>query len=320
LRIVFMGTPEFAAHSLQTLMERKYHVVGVVTAPDKPAGRGLSTQVSAVKAMALRYQLPLLQPEKLRDEQFLEDLKSWNADVFVVVAFRMLPKVVWRMPRYGAFNLHASLLPQYRGAAPVNWAIINGEKSTGITTFFLDENIDTGKIIFSETTTIGPEENAGQLHDRLMYAGAELVCKTLDAIIAGKVQTFPQPQVSSLKTAPKIHKDTCRINWNNNAQAIHNLVRGLSPYPAAFSELTTKDGHTVPVKIYATNYTIASHELPNGTIVSDNKTFLKVACSNGFIEIQELQLAGKKRVAVRDFLSGFREIIQCNFIDECQQI
>jgi len=310
-----MGTPEFAAHSLRILIEKKYQVVGVVTAPDKPAGRGLSTQASAVKQAALEYRLPLLQPDKLRDEQFLEDLKSWNADIFVVVAFRMLPEVVWRMPRYGAFNLHASLLPQYRGAAPINWAIINGETTTGLTTFFLDENIDTGQIIFNETISIAPEENAGELHDKMMYAGAELVCKTLDAIIAGNLQTFPQPQVLPLKPAPKIHKDTCRINWNNNAQDIHNLIRGLSPYPAAFSELTTNDGSNILTKIYAANYAIARHELPNGTIVSDNKTFLKVTCSNGFIDIQELQLAGKKRVVVKDFLLGFREIAHCSFIN-----
>ncbi|MDR0294601.1 MAG: methionyl-tRNA formyltransferase [Prevotellaceae bacterium] len=310
-----MGTPEFSAHSLQALIDKKYQVVGVVTTPDKPAGRGLSTQASAVKGTAIRYQLPLLQPEKLRDEQFLEELKSWNADIFVVVAFRMLPEAVWRMPRYGAFNLHASLLPQYRGAAPINWAIINGETSTGLTTFFLDENIDTGQIIFNETIAIAPEENAGQLHDRLMYAGATLVCKTIDTIAAGNLQTVQQPQLSSLKPAPKIHKDTCRINWNDNAQAIYNLIRGLSPYPAAFSELKTIDGNTIPTKIYAASYTLTSHELHTGTIVSDNKTFLKVACSDGFIALQELQLAGKKRVAIKDFLLGFREITNCSFIN-----
>ena len=313
LRIVFMGTPAFAAHSLQTLIEKKYQVAGVVTVPDKPAGRGLSTQASAVKQVAVRYQLPLLQPEKLRDEQFLENLKSWNADIFVVVAFRMLPEAVWRMPRYGAFNLHASLLPQYRGAAPINWAIINGETSTGLTTFFLDADIDTGHIIFNETLPIGAEENAGQLHDRLMYAGAALVCKTIDAITVGNLQTFQQPQASSLKTAPKIHKDTCRINWNNEAQTIYNLIRGLSPYPTAFSELKTSNGDSTPTKIYAANYTIEPHQHIFGTIISDNKTFMKVACNNGFIAIQELQLAGKKRVLVKDFLSGFRDITHCNF-------
>jgi len=314
LRIVFMGTPEFAAHSLHTLIEKKYQVAGVVTVPDKPAGRGLTVQASAVKQTALRYQLPLLQPEKLRDEQFLEALKSWNANVFVVIAFRMLPEAVWQIPRYGAFNLHASLLPQYRGAAPINWAIINGEISTGLTTFFLDANIDTGHIIFNETIPIEEKENAGRLHDKLMYAGAQLVCKTLDAIAKGNPPMVQQPQEDSLKSAPKIHKDTCRINWNNNARTIHNLVRGLSPYPTAFSELKTIDGNSMLTKIYETSYELKPHELSAGTIISDNKSFLKVACADGFIAIEEIQLAGKKRVAVKDFLLGFREIAQCNFI------
>ena len=308
-----MGTPEFAAHSLQVLVKKNYKVAGVVTVPDKPAGRGLVLQPSAVKQTALHYQLPLLQPEKLRDEQFLENIKSWDADVFVVVAFRMLPEAVWRMPRYGTFNLHASLLPQYRGAAPINWAVINGETSTGLTTFFLDEKIDTGQVILSETTDIGPEENAGQLHDRLMQSGAQLLYKTLDAIAAGNLQTFPQPQSALLKPAPKIHKDTCRINWNNTASAIHNLVRGLSPYPTAFSELKTSKGDHFPAKIYAVRYHLEAHELTTGTIVSDNKSFLHVACTDGFIAIEELQLAGKKRVAIKEFLLGFREITDCNF-------
>lgn len=315
LRIVFMGTPDFAAHSLQTLVKKNYKVSGVVTAPDKPAGRGLSVQIPAVKTIALRYQLPLLQPEKLRDEQFLEQLKSWEADIFVVVAFRMLPEVVWRMPSRGTFNLHASLLPQYRGAAPINWAIINGETTTGLTTFFLDDKIDTGQIILSETMSVGLEENAGGLHDRMMKAGALLVCQTLDAIASGKLQTFPQVQSDSLKPAPKIHKETCRINWNDKAQAIYNLVRGLSPYPTAFSELKTSKGDSLSAKIYAVSYLLTTHELPVGTIVSDNKSFLHVACSDGFVAIEELQLAGKKRVPVRDFLLGFREIIHCNFFD-----
>jgi len=313
LRIVFMGTPAFSAHSLQTLIEKKYQVAGVVTVPDKPAGRGLATQASAVKQVAVRYQLPLLQPEKLRDEQFLQNLQAWNADIFVVVAFRMLPEAVWRMPRCGAFNLHASLLPQYRGAAPINWAIINGETSTGLTTFFLDADIDTGHIIFNETLPIASEENAGQLHDRLMYAGAQLVCKTLDAIAAGNLQTTQQPQSALLKPAPKIHKDTCRIHWQEEALTIHNLVRGLSPYPTAFTELKTSNGNSILTKIYAANYTIAPHQHLPGTIISDSKTFVKAACGNGFIDIQELQLAGKKRVYVKDFLSGFRDITHCSF-------
>lgn len=301
-----MGTPGFAAHCLQSLIDRQYRLVGVVTVPDKPAGRGQQLHQSEVKKLALQHQLPVLQPEKLRDEAFLSQLRDWQADVFVVVAFRMLPEVVWRMPRCGAFNLHASLLPQYRGAAPINWAIINGEKETGATTFFLDEQIDTGSTIYSEKLSIGENENAGSLHDRLMVSGAGLIARTLDAIAAGAVQPQAQASGTDWKPAPKIHKETCRIHWDQPARQIHNLVRGLSPYPAAFGELTDEKGQSTPVKIFDTTPEIQEHHLAPGTIVCDQKSYLKVACADGFIRINELQMAGKKRVPVKDFLLGFR--------------
>ncbi|MDR3181273.1 MAG: methionyl-tRNA formyltransferase, partial [Prevotellaceae bacterium] len=252
-----MGTPAFAAGVLKPLTEKGYNIVGAVTVPDKPAGRGQQIQCPAVKQVAVEKGIPVLQPEKLRDEIFLQQLRQWNADVFVVVAFRMLPEAVWRMPKYSTFNLHASLLPQYRGAAPINWAIINGETETGVTTFFLDHEIDTGQLIFSERTTIGQGENAGQLHDRLMAMGAPLVCKTLDAIASGTIQTIPQPYTNNLHPAPKIYKETCRIDWNKNAHEIHNLVRGLSPYPAAFTEMKAKNNNLL-LKIFSTTPEIAA--------------------------------------------------------------
>ncbi|MDR2449341.1 MAG: methionyl-tRNA formyltransferase [Prevotellaceae bacterium] len=301
-----MGTPAFAAGVLKPLTEKGYNITGIVTVPDKPAGRGQQIQRSAVKQLAIEKGIPVLQPEKLRDEIFLQQLRRWNADVFVVVAFRMLPEVVWRMPKYGTFNLHASLLPQYRGAAPINWAIINGETETGVTTFFLDHEIDTGRLVFSERTAIGQEENAGRLHDRLMEMGAPLVCKTLDAIASGTIQTMPQPHTNDLHPAPKIHKDTCRINWDKNAQDIHNLVRGLSPYPAAFTEIKGQNSHSL-LKIFSTTTEIAPHNLAPGAIESDRKNYLKVACRDGFLYIHDLQLSGKKRLPVKDFLAGFRQ-------------
>jgi methionyl-tRNA formyltransferase len=255
--------------------------------------------------LAVEKGIPVLQPEKLRDEVFLQQLRQWNADVFVIVAFRMLPEVVWRMPKHGTFNLHASLLPQYRGAAPINWAIINGETKTGVTTFFLDREIDTGQLIFSYSTTIGQAENAGQLHDRLMEMGAPLVSKTLDAIASGTLQTTPQPCIKELHPAPKIFKETCRIDWNKNAHDIHNLVRGLSPYPAAFTEIKGKDS-PLPLKLFSTTPEIASHNLQPGAIESDQKSYLKVACCDGFIYIHDLQLSGKKRLLIKDFLAGTR--------------
>jgi methionyl-tRNA formyltransferase len=258
-----------------------------------------------MKQLAIEKGIPVLQPEKLRDEIFLQQLRQWNADVFVVVAFRMLPEVVWRMPKYGTFNLHASLLPQYRGAAPINWAIINGETETGVTTFFLNHEIDTGQLIFHEKTAIGQDENAGQLHDRLMAIGAPLVCKTLDAMASGTIQTTPQPHINDLHPAPKIHKETYRINWNKSAHEIHNLVRGLSPYPAAFTEIKGQDSHSL-LKVFSTTPEITPHNLQPGAIESDRKSYLKVACSDGFLYIHDIQSAGKKRLPVKDFLAGFK--------------
>jgi methionyl-tRNA formyltransferase len=307
-----MGTPDFAAGVLEPLTEKGYHIIGAVTAPDKPAGRGQQIQCPAVKQVAIEKGIPVLQPEKLRDEIFLQKLRQWNADVFVVVAFRMLPEVVWHMPKYGTFNLHASLLPQYRGAAPINWAIINGETETGVTTFFLDCEIDTGQLIFSEKTTIGRAENVGQLHDRLMKMGAPLVCKTLDAIASGTIQTTPQSRTTDLHPAPKIYKETCRINWNKNAHDIHNLVRGLSPYPAAFTEMKAKN-NSMPLKIFSTTPEIATHNLQPGVIESDWKSYLKVACNDGFIYIHDIQLSGKKRLPIKNFLAGARSPLVLQF-------
>jgi methionyl-tRNA formyltransferase len=300
-----MGTPAFAAGVLKPLLGKGYNITGVVTVPDRPAGRGQQIQSSSVKQLAVEKGVPVLQPEKLRDEIFLQQLRQWNADVFVVVAFRMLPEVVWSMPKYGTFNLHASLLPQYRGAAPVNWAIINGETETGVTTFFLDREIDTGRLIFSERTAIGQAENAGQLHDRLMEMGAPLVRKTLDAIASGTIQAIPQPCVNELHPAPKIDRDTCRIDWNKNAHDIHNLVRGLSPYPAAFTEMKGVNSPLL-LKVFSTTPEIAAHDLQPGTVESDRKSYLKVACLDGFLYIHDLQLSGKKRLPIKEFLAGIR--------------
>jgi methionyl-tRNA formyltransferase len=305
LRIVFMGTPDFAAGVLQTLLDKDYCIAGVVTAADKPAGRGRQLHTSAVKRLAVEKGLPTLQPDRLRDDVFLQQLQAWHADVFVVVAFRILPEVVWAMPPSGTFNLHASLLPQYRGAAPINWAIINGETETGVTTFFLDHDIDCGHIIFSKKTTIGDNENAGQLHDRLMEMGAQLVCQTLDAIAGRTVRTTPQPPAENLRPAPKIYKDTGCINWNNKARSIHNLVRGLSPYPAAHTNLKGMSENAL-LKIFSATPEIATHRLQPGTVESDRKSYLKIACHDGFVYLNEIQLAGKKRMSIKDFLVGFR--------------
>jgi methionyl-tRNA formyltransferase len=305
LRIVFMGTPDFAAGVLKTLLDNDYCIAGAVTAADKPAGRGRQLHASAVKQLAVEKGLPVLQPDRLRDEVFLQQLQAWRADVFVVVAFRMLPEVVWAMPQSGTFNLHASLLPQYRGAAPINWAIINGETETGVTTFFLDRNIDCGHIIFSKKTTIDENENAGQLHDKLMDMGAQLVCKTLDAIAGRTICTTPQPPDGNLRPAPKRYKETGCINWNHDARSIHNLVRGLSPYPAAFTRLKGMPESAI-LKIFAVTPEITAHRLLPGTVDTDGKSYLKVACPDGFIHLNELQVSGKKRMPVKDFLSGVK--------------
>lgn len=310
LRILFMGTPEFAVESLKSLVENGYNVVGVVTMPDKPAGRGYKLQPSPVKQYALQQGLPVLQPEKLKDEGFLNELKELGVDLQIVVAFRMLPEVVWNMPPKGTFNLHSSLLPQYRGAAPINWAIINGEKETGVTTFFLSHEIDTGKIIFQEKTMIDETDNAGTLHDRLMIMGAQLVLKTVDAILEENIQTVPQDKLfkdlSELKNAPKVFKEDCRIDWNKPVREVYNYIRGLSPYPAAWTELVTDNEEKQRFKLFAGEpIEEKTHDLQPGTIRTDNKSHLDVAVKDSFLRITELQLTGKRRMSTIDFLNGY---------------
>ena len=310
LKIVYMGTPEFAVAPLKALVDGGFNIVGVVTVPDKQAGRGRHLQILAVKQYALENNLPLAQPEKLRDEEFLQQLREWNADVFVVVAFRMLPEVVFTMPPCGTFNLHASLLPQYRGAAPINRAIMNGEKETGVTTFFIDKQMDTGSIIFHESTPIADDENAGQLHDRLKTIGAKLVLKTIDAIEKGTAQSVPQKILPNvlLQEAPKITKETRQIDWRNTAETIYNQVRGLAPYPAATADLQNSEtGAITSLKILAVQMEKDLHNLPLGTLFVENKTVLKVACADGFIVITKLQPAGKQAMSAKEFLVGFRE-------------
>lgn len=308
LRIVYMGTPDFAVESLKALVEGGYNVVGVITMPDKPAGRGYKIQYSPVKEYALEKQLPLLQPEKLKDETFLEALRQWNADLQIVVAFRMLPEVVWNMPRLGTFNLHASLLPQYRGAAPINWAVINGETQTGITTFFLSHEIDTGRIIQQKTIEIAETDNVGIVHDKLMKQGAQLVTDTVDAILNGTVQTYEQSEFFNsdtvLKPAPKIFKETCRINWSQSIKTIYDFIRGLSPYPAAWTELEDANGKKLSVKIFETEKISKQPDSPCGTIYTDGKNFIDVAANDGYIRIHSLQLSGKKKMSSKDFLCG----------------
>ena len=306
LRIVYMGTPEFAVASLDALVSGGYNVVGVVTMPDKPAGRGYKVQFSAVKEYALAHNLTLLQPEKLKDEQFLEDLKTLKADLQIVVAFRMLPEVVWNMPPMGTFNLHGSLLPQYRGAAPINWAIINGEKETGVTTFFLQHEIDTGDLILQKKIAIHRTDNAETIHDQLMALGAQTVVKTVDCILDGTAPKMPQPAAAELKIAPKIFKETCKINWNSDCESIYNFVRGLSPYPTAWSELMNDNTPSIPMKIYEVTTEQTSHTHTHGTIITDGKKELKVACKDGFVIIQSLQLSGKKRMNSDEFLRGYK--------------
>ncbi|MDR3286455.1 MAG: methionyl-tRNA formyltransferase [Prevotellaceae bacterium] len=309
IRIIYMGTPDFAVEPLKMLVERGYNVVAAVTVPDKPAGRGQKLQQSAVKTYAQTVNLPVLQPVKLKDETFLTRLGSYNAELFIVVAFRMLPEIVWKMPPRGTFNLHASLLPQYRGAAPINWAIINGEKTTGVTTFFINEEIDTGKIIFATETEITSTDNAETLHDKLMHAGANLVLQTVDAIAQNTVCSKQQITNGNLCTAPKIFKEMCKINWQQTPEKIYNFIRGLSPYPAAWCEFVTiYDLQIFSAKIYASTYEITPHNLPFGTINSDGKTFLKIACNGGFINVTDIHLSGKKRLNIRDFLAGFRDV------------
>jgi methionyl-tRNA formyltransferase len=310
-RIVFMGTPEFAVASLQALVEGGCNVAAVVTSPDKPAGRGLQRQSSPVKKYALEQRIPVMQPAKLRDEAFLSSLRQLGADLFVVVAFRMLPEAVWRMPRLGTFNLHASLLPRYRGAAPISWAIINGETETGVTTFFIDENIDTGKILLSEKVEISPTDTAGTLHDKLKNVGKQLALKTVAGIAGGCIQPVAQEAVrgaDEMPTAPKLFKDTCRISWQKKAGELVNFIRGLSPSPAAWCELAASGADPQPAKIFAAHAEpAASESAPQpGALLTDGRSFLKAACADGFLCVDELQLAGKKRMKTEEFLRGAR--------------
>lgn len=304
LRIVFMGTPDFAVASLKVLVENDKKIVGVITAPDKPAGRGRSLKQSAVKEYALSENIPVLQPTNLKDETFLEELKQLNANLFVVVAFRMLPKAVWNMPKFGTFNLHASLLPQYRGAAPINWVLINGETKTGVTTFFIDDKIDTGDLILQEETAIAETDNAGTLHDKLMTMGSKLILKTVSLIENNNVKTIPQEQSGTLQTAYKLNADNTKIDWNTPLYSIYNKVRGLSPYPAAWCYLENEK-EALTVKIYATHIENTPHNHPVGEIIT-SKSEIKVAANGGFVTVKELQLPGKKRMDAKTLLNGYK--------------
>ncbi len=309
LRIVFMGTPDFAVESLRRLVEGGYNVVGVVTSVDKPAGRGLKLQQSAVKEYALEAGLPVLQPEKLKDQAFLEELTALDADLGIVIAFRMLPEAVWAQPRLGTFNLHASLLPQYRGAAPINRAIMNGETVTGVTTFMLNSEIDKGAVIGRREVAITDEDTAGTLHDKLMYVGAELVVETVDKIASGNTEPIEQPASDEgLKPAPKIFKDDCRIDWGADARTVYDFVRGLSPYPAAWSVLKRPGTEDVQIKIYSARIGKGRAGAVPGSVASDGRTYMEVACGSGSLLVTELQAAGKKRMGVEEFLRGFKEI------------
>jgi|SRR5690606_1703187 len=300
LKIIFMGTPEFAVPSLEILVTNQYNVVAVITAPDKPQGRGRKIAYSPVKEAALKYNIPVLQPEKLKAPEFLEQLKSYGANLQIVVAFRMLPEVVWAMPKIGTFNLHASLLPDYRGAAPINWAIINGEKETGVTTFFLQHEIDTGNIIMQDAEPISDDDTAGTLYNRLMTKGANLVLKTVKAIEDGSYKTTVQSETREQKHAPKIFKETCEIPWRSSSQAVRNFVRGLSPYPAAWTTIAERS-----FKIYAVSIVEKEHHTKlNQQYVTDNKTYLHARTADGWVSIDELQPEGKKRMSIQEFFRG----------------
>lgn len=302
LRIVFMGTPEFAVGILDTILKNNYEVVGVITAADKPAGRGQKIKYSAVKEYALEHGLRLLQPANLKDETFLAELKSLNANLQVVVAFRMLPEAVWRMPKFGTFNLHASLLPNYRGAAPINWAIINGETKTGVTTFFIDDKIDTGAMILNKKIGISADENAGELHDKLMVLGSEAVAETLALIENGDVQTTIQQDNAEIKTAYKLNRENCKIDWTKPASEIHNLIRGLSPYPSAWCLFKDNDEEW-SVKIYEAKVILENHSYTIGKLIASKKE-IKIAVKNGFIQIISLQFPGKKKMMANELLNG----------------
>ena len=304
MNIVFMGTPDFAVASLHAIREAGHRVVGVVTVPDRQTGRGLKVTYSPVKQYALDHQLPLLQPERLRDPQFLSDLQSWQADLFVVVAFRMLPECVWAMPPMGTFNLHASLLPQYRGAAPINWALINGERETGVTTFLLNHHIDEGNILLQESTPITPDDDAGTLHDRLADIGSRLVVRTIQGLADGTLTPRPQPTADRLTPAPKIFKPDCAINWHMAGNKIVDFVRGLSPYPAATMQMLDHKGILQQIKVYQVEF----HPDPAsriGELITDRKTYQKVGVKDGYIHILSLQLRGKKRINIDEFLRGY---------------
>ncbi|MUV03153.1 methionyl-tRNA formyltransferase [Flavobacterium rakeshii] len=304
LRIVFMGTPEFAVGILDTIYNNNYDIAAVITAPDKPAGRGQKVKYSAVKEYALEKGLQVLQPTNLKDESFLAELKALNANLHVVVAFRMLPEAVWKMPELGTFNLHASLLPQYRGAAPINWAVINGESTTGVTTFFIDEKIDTGAMILKEEVSIGENETAGELHDRLMELGKGAVIKTLNLIEEGKADTTIQQDTADIKTAYKLNKDNCKIDWSKTGAEIHNLVRGLSPYPAAWTYFTD-NGQEWNVKVYETAFDSVTPNEAVGAIVSTKKE-IKIAVKDGYLNVKSLQFPGKKKMAAHELLNGMQ--------------
>jgi methionyl-tRNA formyltransferase len=312
LRIIYMGTPEFAVAPLKSLLANQYNVVAVVTMPDKPAGRGHKLQASAVKQVAQEHELPILQPEKLKDPDFLATLESFRADVFIVVAFRMLPEVVWNMPRLGTFNLHASLLPNYRGAAPINWAIIRGEKETGVTSFFLTHEIDTGDILLQRKIAIDDTDNAGSLHDKLMQLGAETVVETVAYLLSEDTSKTPQNELikgQTIHAAPKIFKETCRINWSLTCQEIKNFVRGLSPYPAAYTEGIDAKGVSFSAKILQVSTQPCLPEVPIGTVSTDNKTTLKIACADGWVLIDTIQVAGKKAMRTEELLRGFNLLV-----------
>ncbi len=315
-RIVYMGTPRFAVAPLKELLDKGYDIAGVVTSPDKASGRGLSLTCSDVKEFAISRNIPVLQPVSLKDESFLKQLAELDGNLFIVVAFRMLPKAVWSMPKLGTFNLHASLLPDYRGAAPINWAIINGENETGVTTFLLDEEIDTGDILFRQSCKIEPDDDFGSLHDKLMSIGTDLVIKTVDCLAAGEhkpmLQSGLEAQMGETHLAPKLTRETGKIDWDKTPEVIHNLIRGLSPSPAAHSIIVSGESQ-FPVKIYSSHFFSEDHNLPSGTIVSDGKKTLRVACNGGFVDITNLQLAGKKRLSCKEFLAGFRNISNSSF-------
>lgn len=302
-----MGTPQFAVPMLQALLQSEHEVVAVVTAPDKPAGRGMKLSESEVKQFAQKNGLRILQPVKLKDENFLQELRQLNADLFVVVAFRMLPEAVWKMPPLGTINLHASLLPQYRGAAPINWAIINGETETGVTTFFIQHEIDTGKIIFADKHPIRDDETAGELYAELMTLGATTLRKTVDAIASGNYPQLPQEHITDVKLAPKIFKDDCRINWNKPTREVYNFIRGLSPYPGAFTQMNGK-----VFKIFKSDIVTTTAPEQPGKITTDGKNYLHIACADGLIAVQECQLEGKQRMNVQEFLRGQKLPAQVN--------